>query len=56
MEEAKAMKEAVPGLLCHLLEQGDGPPLIFAGDTNFHIVEARVTWVPLLSQADLYPM
>ena len=55
MEKAKATKEAVPGLLCHLSEQGDGPPLTFAGDTNFHIVEARVTWVPLLSQPDLYP-
>ena len=55
MEEAKATKEAVPGLLCHLSEQGDGPPLTFAGDTNCHAVEARVTWVPLLSQPDLYP-
>lgn len=56
MEEAKAVKEAVPGLLCHLSEQGNGPPLIFAGDTNFHVVEAGVTWVPLLSQPDLYSM
>ena len=55
MEEAQETKEAMPGLLCHLSEQGDGPPLTFAGDTNFHVVEARVTWVPLLSQPDLYP-
>lgn len=55
MEEAQATKEAMPGLLCHLSEQGDGPPLTFAGDTNFHVVEARVTCVPLLSQPDLYP-
>ena len=55
MEEAQETKEAMPGLLCHLSEQGDGPPLTFAGDTKFQVVEARVTWVPLLSQPDLYP-